>query len=71
VYWQVVERRASFPGAQLIKLRPDWRDQLSGAQTILDVGAGDRYWKDVLERLGLDVSYQSADVESRHEYDFP
>jgi 2-polyprenyl-3-methyl-5-hydroxy-6-metoxy-1,4-benzoquinol methylase len=84
VYWQVVERRASFPGAPLIKIRPDWREQsppsgpaadlfkrhLAGAQTILDVGAGDRYWKEVLERLGLDLSYQSADVESRHDHDF-
>src|SRR5919197_706377 len=84
IYWQVRERRASFPGAPLIKIRPDWREnrppsgpaaelfirQLSSAETILDVGAGDRYWRDVLERLGIDASYQSVDVESEHAHDF-
>jgi SAM-dependent methyltransferase len=84
IYWEVVERRASFPGAPLIKIRPDWREQLqpsgpaanlftrqlSSARTILDVGAGNRYWSDVLERLGIDASYQSVDVESAHEHDF-
>jgi 2-polyprenyl-3-methyl-5-hydroxy-6-metoxy-1,4-benzoquinol methylase len=84
IYWQVVERRASFQGAPLIKIRPGWREelhpsgpaaelfirQLSSARTILDVGAGNRYWKDVLERLGIEGSYQSTDVESHHDHDF-
>lgn len=84
IYWQVIELRASFPGAQLIKIRPDWREplrpsgpaaelfirHLSSARTVLDVGAGDRYWKNVLERLGLELSYQSVDVDSVHDHDF-
>jgi SAM-dependent methyltransferase len=84
IYWQVIERRASFPGAPLIKIQPDWREQrppsgpaaklfirhLSSAETILDVGAGDRYWRDVLERLEINASYQSVDVESEHAHDF-
>jgi SAM-dependent methyltransferase len=84
VYWQVVQRREFFPGAPLIKIRPDWREQrhpsgpaaelfirrLSSANTVLDVGAGNRYWKDVLERLGLKASYRSADIESQHDHDF-
>ena len=84
IYWHVVEHRVSFPGAPLIKIRPDWREQLrpsgpaaklfirqlSSAKTILDVGAGNRYWKDVLERLGINGSYQSVDVESEHAHDF-
>lgn len=84
VYWEVVERRASFPGAPLIKIDPDWRERrppsgpaadlfmshLSNAKTILDVGAGNRYWKDVLMRLGINVKYQSADIESSHDHTF-
>ena len=84
IYWRVIDRRVYFPGAPLIKIRPDWREQLrpsgpaaelfvhhlSSARTVLDVGAGDRYWKNVLERLGLELSYQSADVDSVHDHDF-
>jgi SAM-dependent methyltransferase len=80
----VIERRVSFPGAPLIKIRPDWRESLppsgpaaelfvrhlSAARTVLDVGAGDRYWKSVLERLGLELSYQSVDVDLVHDHDF-
>jgi SAM-dependent methyltransferase len=43
---------------------------LSSAKSVLDVGAGDRFWKDVLARLGLGASYQSADVELLHDHDF-
>jgi SAM-dependent methyltransferase len=84
IYWRVIDRRVSFPGAPLIKIRPDWREQpqpsgpaaelfvhhLSSARSVLDVGAGDRFWKDVLERLGLGLSYQSADIELVHDHDF-
>jgi SAM-dependent methyltransferase len=84
IYWPVLDCRASFPGARLIKISPDWRERtppcgpaarllvhhLSLARTVLDVGAGNRYWKDVLERLGLTAAYQSADVDATHDHDF-
>jgi SAM-dependent methyltransferase len=84
VYWPVVELRSRFPGGRLIKIRPDWREKsapsgpaaelfrrhLQSARSVLDVGAGDRYWKDVLERLGLTIRYQSADIEHHHDHDF-
>jgi hypothetical protein len=52
VYWRLLELRPTFPGAPLIRIRSDWREQtppagpaaalfrrhLSGARTILDVG---------------------------------
>jgi SAM-dependent methyltransferase len=84
IYWKILELRPSFPGARLIKIRPDWREDsppkgpaadlfrqnLAPAKTILDVGAGDRYWKDVLARLGVDAAYKSADIDPLHEHDF-
>lgn len=76
--------RPSFPGAPLIRIRGDWREReppsgpaavlfqehLARADTVLDVGAGDRYWKVVLERLGIDARYESADLETRHEHEY-
>lgn len=45
-------------------------DALAGATSVLDVGAGDRAWQDVLRRLGLgDVAYASLDVEPRHAHE--
>jgi SAM-dependent methyltransferase len=84
VYWRLVEVRAQFPGAPLIRISPDWREKatpsgpaarlfvehLAGAETVLDVGAGDRYWADVLRRLGIDAEYRSADLETRHDHDY-
>jgi predicted SAM-dependent methyltransferase len=43
---------------------------LISAASVLDVGAGDRRWKSVLERLGIGAAYASVDVESRHKHDF-
>lgn len=43
---------------------------MNNAQTVLDVGAGDRYWGDVLRRLGIDADYRSADLETRHDHDY-
>jgi SAM-dependent methyltransferase len=83
-YWQAVDMRPRFPGAPLIRIRGDWREgrpprgaaaelfrrHLGSARTVLDVGAGDRYWKEVLERLGIPASYASADLESRHPHEY-
>jgi SAM-dependent methyltransferase len=84
IYWRLVEVRAQFPGAPLIRISPDWREKnppsgpaarlfiehLAGARTVLDVGAGDRYWAEVLRRLGIDAEYRSADLETRHSHDY-
>ena len=84
VYWRLAEVRAQFPGARLIRISPDWREKpipsgpaarlflehLTAAKTVLDVGAGDRYWADVLRRLGIDAEYRSADLETRHDHDY-
>jgi SAM-dependent methyltransferase len=84
VYWRLRELRAKFPGAPLIRVSPDWREKshpsgpaarlfvehLAGAQTVLDVGAGDRYWSEVLRRLGIAADYRSADLETRHNHDY-
>jgi SAM-dependent methyltransferase len=83
LYWQVMELRSQFPGGRLLPIRPDWREgepprgrvaeifraQLDGVQTILDVGAGDRYWLGVLRRLGYTGRYASVDVETRHRHE--
>ena len=74
IYWQAMEMRPNFPGASLIRIRSDWREReplrgpaatlfrehLAGAQTVLDVGAGDRYWAKVLKRLGISARYESG-----------
>jgi len=84
IYWRLREVRAQFPGAPLIRISPDWREKsppsgpaaqllvkhLAGARTVLDVGAGDRYWSDVLLRLDIDAAYRSADLETRHDHDY-
>jgi SAM-dependent methyltransferase len=83
-YWRLVEVRTQFPGAPLIRISPDWRERpvpggpaarlfaehLAGIGTVLDVGAGDRYWSDVLRRMGIGADYRSADLETRHEHDY-
>src|SRR5712692_3321759 len=65
-YWRLLELRPRFPGARTVLIRSDWREatppsgpaarlfrnHLGSSQTVLDVGAGDRYWQDVLARLG-------------------
>jgi len=84
VYWELLEKRPYFPGASLIKIRPDWRERdppagpaaalfkrhLATVGTVLDVGAGDRLWESVLRRMRIGNAYLSADVERRHEHDF-
>jgi SAM-dependent methyltransferase len=84
IYWKILKLRPSFPGAPLITIRPDWREDLppkgaaadlfrrnlASAESILDVGAGNRYWKDVLARLGVTATYQSADIDPLHDHEF-
>jgi SAM-dependent methyltransferase len=83
-YWPLLEQRAKFPGARLIRIFPGWREQpkprgaaarlfaehLSTARSVLEVGAGDRYWGKVLGRLGIDADYRSADIEKQHRHDY-
>jgi 2-polyprenyl-3-methyl-5-hydroxy-6-metoxy-1,4-benzoquinol methylase len=83
-YWEAVEMRPHFPGAPLVRIRGDWRENtpprgpvaalfrkhLADTESVLDVGAGDRYWKDVLIRLGIDARYRSVDLETRHDHDY-
>jgi len=84
VYWRLLELRPSYPGAPLIKIRPDWREQqppkgpaaalfrrhLSNVRSILDVGAGARIWESVLASLAPAASYASADIDRLHRHDF-
>lgn len=83
-YWRAADLRAQFPGAPLIRISPDWREKsppkgpaarlfvehLAGVRTLLDVGAGNRYWADVLARLDIKLEYRSADTETRHDHDY-
>jgi predicted SAM-dependent methyltransferase len=80
----MLEYRPKFSQPPLLPIRPEWRERnppdgpaatlfrrhLANVTTILDVGAGDRYWEDVLRRMGLDLTYQSVDPETRHTHDF-
>jgi SAM-dependent methyltransferase len=82
-YWDAIDMRRRFPGAPLIRIRADWREaespagpaaalfrkHLADAERVLDVGAGDRYWKQVLERLRIGARYESADVERRYAHE--
>jgi hypothetical protein len=83
-YWQMLAYRREFQMPPLLPIRPDWREQippggpaaglfrrhLEGVRTLLDVGAGDRYWEGVLRKLGLGLTYESADPEPRHAHEF-
>jgi SAM-dependent methyltransferase len=84
IYWQIVNKRAKYPGAPLIEINPAWRDgpHVSGPAaelfrrhighrgSVLDVGAGDRFWEGVLRRLGFAGRYASADPESHHKHEY-
>lgn len=82
-YWQMIALRSQYPGGTLLPIEGDWREQprpsgpaadlfrsrLGHCERILDVGAGDRYWGDVLKRMGLPGRYESADPETRHPHE--
>lgn len=42
---------------------------LHGARRLLDVGAGDRRWAELLPRLGVQARYLSCDPDRRHDHD--
>jgi SAM-dependent methyltransferase len=79
-----MELRPKFPGGPLIQIRPDWREQeppvgpaaalfkrhLAGVDSLLDVGAGDRYWETVLRRMHINLHYRSVDPDRRHPHEF-
>ncbi len=83
-YWKLMELRPTYPGAPLIKIDPGWRERnppsgpaadlfkqhLAGVASILDVGAGDRLWESVFERMGIGARYVTADPELRHHHDY-
>jgi predicted SAM-dependent methyltransferase len=83
-YWRMLELRPHYPGAPVLPIRADWREgrppkgpaasvfrqRLAHCQDIIDVGAGDRYWGDVLARLGIDARYTSADIDTRHPHEY-
>lgn len=83
-YWKLLELRSKYPGAPLIKIEQDWRERnppagpaaqlfkrhLAGVETILDVGAGDRLWESVFERLGIGARYLTSDIDLLHPHDY-
>lgn len=86
-FWDFVKRKRDYPGAGYLEIRPDWRERLprevgasgllmrkvlAGASTVLDVGAGTRYYEQVLNGLGLGPKYFSVDNDGEsgnHDYD--
>jgi SAM-dependent methyltransferase len=84
IYWQMVNQRASFPGAPLIQIDPLWRDvdhpvgpaadlfrrNVVGRESLLDVGAGNKLWESVLRKLGYSGRYASADTETHYEHEY-
>jgi SAM-dependent methyltransferase len=84
IYWQILNKRADFPGAPLIKIDPGWRDVPSPKgpaaelfrrhvvprDSVLDVGAGDRQWETVLRKLGFAGRYASADPETHYQHEY-
>jgi SAM-dependent methyltransferase len=84
-YWDFLRLKRQYPGAGYIEIRPDWRERLPGkvgasgrllrdslrhARSVLDVGAGDRFFEDVLQKLGVMAAYKSVDLETLHSHDY-
>ncbi len=85
-YWEFVRLREAAARPGYVEIDQDWREQLPGrvgasgrlmqealgrAATLLDVGAGDRRYRQVLDRLGVKARYTSADIAQSgeaHEY---
>jgi SAM-dependent methyltransferase len=85
-YWQFRRFKEAAPRPRYLEIDQDWREALprrvgasgrlmqatlAGARSVLDVGAGDRYHRQVLQNLGLTAIYKSADIaqgEEPHEY---
>jgi SAM-dependent methyltransferase len=85
-YWEFVQYKdAEFPGAGYYEVPADWRERLprkrsrpaellrtnlEHASTILDVGAGNRSYKDVLASIGIKGSYKSVDTDAMFPHDY-
>ncbi len=83
VYWPMLELREQAPRPRSEVVVMGWRERtppsgpwarhvarhLAGASRVLDVGAGDRAWQGLLERLGVTASYESCDPERRHAHE--
>ena len=84
VYWRIIELRPGYPGGRLHRYDPDWRERsplrgpwvelvsqrLRAARTVLDVGAGNRHWEEILAAGGVGAEYRSVDTETRHTHDY-
>jgi len=82
-YWEILGHRAAFVRPPVELSRAVWREDprpgdvwarlvggaVSGARTVLDVGAGSGEWRAILPRIGVDAAYASCDVETRHHHD--
>jgi hypothetical protein len=82
-YWRIVAHRAGYARGPVEVVPPDWRRldpprgpwaehlraALAGAGSVLDVGAGDRAFQAILERLGVGARYVSVDPEPVHEHE--
>jgi predicted SAM-dependent methyltransferase len=79
-FFSIAGYKKDFPGTDYLEIRPDWREQLPGqigasgrwmqtillnTRSVLDVGAGDRYYQQVLAKLGIAATYKSADSDNR------
>ena len=78
-YWDFLNFKRRAPVPQYIEIKPNWREllpcetgasgrliqnALGAAANVLDVGAGDRYYASVFEKLGLACRYASVDTDS-------
>jgi SAM-dependent methyltransferase len=81
-YWDFLSLREACPQPGYLEVEPDWREALPGrigasgrllrqslehAASVLDVGAGNRHTKRVLEGLGVEAAYRSADISKADE----
>lgn len=82
-YWEFCTIKQQAPKPKYIEIVPDWRERLpksgesaqllkkslTGCHSLLDVGAGDRGYQEVLKKIGLNLVYRSADqAEGFHDY---
>lgn len=78
-FWDFRHFKERAPIPEYIEIKPNWREllplevgasgkllrrALKDASSVLDVGGGDRYYAEVLHRLGLDSRYASVDTDA-------
>jgi 2-polyprenyl-3-methyl-5-hydroxy-6-metoxy-1,4-benzoquinol methylase len=84
-YWEFLEFKQAFEGSEYLRIKPTWRErlpqkvgragellkvELQQAKTVLDVGAGDRRYEQVLRDLGVSAVYASADLDKRYQHEY-